>query len=124
MQSQTSEVGHDGLLAVLKHLEDEEVETVPGELVQYLLRSVGADVTGQDGLSLVGKAAEQFMGSVLNDAFLLRKQKHRHTQKNLKQLGMNASNAAVLSTEDVTEVLADTGVHLKTQMYYSNKKSE
>lgn len=123
MQKQATEAGHDGLLSLLKHLEDGEA-TVPSELVQHLLRSVGADVAGQEGLILVAKAAEQFMGSVLNDAYLLRKQKHRQTQKNLKQLGMNASNTAVLSTEDVTEVLADAGVHLKTQMYYSNKKSE
>lgn len=123
MQAPATEVGHDGLLALLKHLEEEEA-SIPAELVQYLLRSVGADVVGQEGLALVAKAAEQFIGSVLNDAYLLRKQKHRQTQKNLKQLGMNASTTAVLSTEDVTEVLADAGVHLKTQMYYSNKKSE
>lgn len=123
MQSQTHEVGHSGLLAVLKHIEEEESETIPGELVQYLLRSVGADVAGQEGLSLVAKAAEQFMGSVLNDAYLLRKQKQKQNQKNLKQLGMH-KDSIVLSTEDVTEVLADAGVHLKTQMYYSSKTSE
>ena len=123
MQSQTHELGHSGLLAVLKHIEEEESETIPGELVQYLLRSVGADVAGQEGLSLVAKAAEQFMGSVLNDAYLLRKQKQKQNQKNLKQLGMH-KDSIVLSTEDVTEVLADAGVHLKTQMYYSSKRSE
>lgn len=123
MEKQPTDSAHSGLLDLLALLEEEEA-TIPGELVQYLLRSVGADVAGQEGLTLVAKAAEQFMGSVLNDAYLLRKQKHRHTQKNLKQLGMGSSSTTVLSTEDVTEVLADAGVHLKTQMYYANEKSE
>lgn len=108
---------------LLKHLDAEE-PSVPAELVQYLLRSVGADVAGPEGLSLVGKAAEHFIGSVLNDARLLRIQKYRHTAKNLKQLGMNGTNAEVLSTEEITEVLADAGVHIKAQMYYPDKKSE
>jgi hypothetical protein len=64
------------------------------------------------------------MGSILNDAYLLRKQKHRQNAKNLKLLGMNANSPAVLTTEDVKEVLANEGVHLRTQMYYADKKSE
>lgn len=68
-------------------------------------------MAGHEGLSLVGKAAELFMGSVLNDARLMVQQKHRQTQK---QLGMNTSSGTVLSTADIIGALADAGVHLKT----------
>jgi histone H3/H4 len=112
-----------GLLELTKKLEDEE-PTIPDELIRYLLRTVGVNVQQKEGLRLVAAATEHFMGGVMNDAYLLRKQKHRQTQKNLKQLGMSMSGPAVLGTEDITDVLADAGVHLKTQMYYANKKSE
>ena len=68
-------------------------------------------MAGHEGLSLVGKAAELFMGSVLNDARLMVQQKHRQTQK---LLGMNTSSGTVLSTADIIGALADAGVHLKT----------
>jgi hypothetical protein len=42
MQNQASDPGPEGLLDLLEHLVDQE-PTVPGELIQYLLRSVGAD---------------------------------------------------------------------------------
>ena len=102
MQKEVAEVGHDTMHDLLKHLDAEE-PSVPAELVQYLLRSVGAGpegVAGPEGLSLVGKAAEHFIGSVLNDARLLWIQKYRHTAKKLMQLGINGSNAEVLSTEE------------------------
>lgn len=37
MQKEPAETGHDDMLAVLEHLEEEEF-TVPTELVQYVLR--------------------------------------------------------------------------------------
>jgi transcription initiation factor TFIID subunit 10 len=114
-----------GLPELLRHLAETEL-TVPDELTRYLLRTVGADLRDERALRMVSLAAQQFIATVLNDAYLLRKQmrdKGKLGVKNLKLLGMSADEPAVLTTEDVSRVLEDAGVHIKQQMYYNDAKA-
>jgi hypothetical protein len=109
----------------LMEFADENEPSVPDELTRYILRSVGVDLRDDRALRVVSMAARQFVASILYDVYLLREQKYKHmNQKQLKQLGLPTNVPMVLSTEDITEVLAEAGVHLKTQMYYMNSKDE
>lgn len=106
-----------GLPDLMQYVEDEE-PSVPDELVRYVMRCAGVDVRDDRVLRIVGLAARKFVGGVLHDTYLLRKQRVKHSVKHLKSLGYNPNAPATLATEEVSEVLSDQGVHLRTQMYY------
>lgn len=106
-----------GMTELMQYVEDEE-PSVPDELVRYVMRSVGVDTRDDRILRIAGLAARKFIADVLHDTYLLRKQRLKHNVKNLKSLGYNPNAPATLATEEVSEVLSDQGVHLRTQMYY------
>ena len=109
-----------GLEQLLAYVSENEM-TVPDELTRYLLRTVGVDLRDERALRIVSLAAQRFILTVLNDAYLLRKQmrdKSRVTAKQMKLMGISADDPVVLTTEDVSSVLRDSGVHIQQQMYY------
>jgi Transcription initiation factor TFIID 23-30kDa subunit len=114
----------EGLPELLTYLAETEC-TVPDELTRHLLRTVGVDMQDERALRMISLAAHNFIASVLSDAYLLRKQKRNKEQvgpKYLKQMGMSADEPTVLTTEDVSAVLEDAGVHVHQQMYYNDAK--
>ena len=116
----------DGLPQLMSHLAENEL-TVPDELTRYLLRTAGADMQDHRALRMVSLAAQRFLATVLSDAFLLRKQKHdkaRQGVKHIKAMGLVADDPPVLTTEDLSSVLADAGVHVRQQMYYADAKPD
>lgn len=117
MQRSDTPSAPPGLPELMQYVEDEE-PTVPDELVRYAMRRAGVDVRDDRVLRVVGLAARKFVAEVLHDTYLLRKQRLKHSVKNLKSLGYNPNAPATLATEEVSEVLSDQGVHLRTQMYY------
>ena len=116
-----------GLQQLLSYVTEHDL-TIPDELTRYLLRTVGVDMLDERALRIVSLAAQRFTTGVLNDAYLLRRQKRdksRVAVKQLKAMGMSADDPHVLTTEDVSSVLQDGGVHIQQQMYYmSNPKGE
>jgi transcription initiation factor TFIID subunit 10 len=115
-----------GLPQLLNCLSENEL-TIPDELTRYLLRTVGVDMRDERALRMVSLAAQRFIATVLNDAYLLRKQKRdrsRNTTKQLKQMGMSSDEPSILTKEDVSNVLDDAGVHIQQQMYYMNGTRE
>jgi transcription initiation factor TFIID subunit 10 len=115
----------EGLPQLLAHLAETEL-TVPDELTRYLLRTVGVDPRDERALRMASLAAQRFIATVLSDAYLLRKQKRDKAKvgvRHLKQMGMSADEPAVLTTEDVSSVLEDAGVHIQQQMYYMNARA-
>ena len=116
----------EGLPQLLAHLAETEL-TIPDELTRYLLRTVGVDPKDERTLRMASLATQRFIATVLNDAYLLRKQKRdkgRVGARHLKQMGMSAEEPAVLTTEDVSSVLEDAGVHVQQQMYYMDAKAD
>jgi transcription initiation factor TFIID subunit 10 len=115
-----------GLPQLLQFLTENEL-TIPDELTRYLLRTVGADMQDVRALRIVSLASQRFIATVLSDAYVLRHQRHdtsRQGVKHIKALGLSAEEPPVLTTEDVSSVLADAGVHIQQQMYYMDAKEE
>ena len=115
---------HDKLPELLEALAEDE-PTVPDELTRYVLRTAGVDIRDERALRMVSLASQRFIATVLHDSCLRWKRKReRLPQKNLKQLGIThgANSKPTLTTEDVSDVLGEQGVHLATEMYYVDPK--
>jgi hypothetical protein len=95
--------------------------TIPDELTRYILRTAGVDMQDERAMRLVSLNAQVFIAGVLHDSCLLWKRKRKLPTNKLKQMGLaQPAEHPILTTEDVADVLDDTGVHLNRQLLYKD----
>jgi len=99
--------------------------TVPDELTQYVLGTVGVELQDPGLVRLVSLAAQRFLFVVMNDTLQLCKRRvkaeEQRAAKARKQGGQMAGEWA-LTTEDLSNALREHGINYKLPPYFLDRQ--